>query len=103
VGGLRLTEPAVDLGIVMAAASALTGKVLPRDTAVFGEIGLTGEVRPVSHADQRLGEAARAGFSRVILPRRSQKGISVPPGLSVLPVGTLVEALDELSNKGDNL
>lgn len=95
-GGLRLVEPAADLGIVMAAASAFRGTTLSEDTAVFGEVGLTGEVRPVRHAELRLAEVHRTGFTRAILPRRNAKGISVPPGLELIHVATVVEALAQL-------
>jgi DNA repair protein RadA/Sms len=68
VGGLRIDEPAADLAIVVAIWSSLTGSVVPAGTAVFGEVGLGGEVRPVVGSALRVGEASKLGFSRVVGP-----------------------------------
>ncbi|MGM0422239.1 MAG: magnesium chelatase domain-containing protein, partial [Pseudomonadota bacterium] len=67
-GGLRITEPAADLAVAVALMSALSGVAVPADTVVFGEIGLSGEVRNVSQAQTRFKEAAKLGFNRAILP-----------------------------------
>src|SRR5215475_3063702 len=67
-GGLRLSEPAIDLGIACAVASSARGRALDAHTIVFGEIGLAGEIRAVPLCDQRLAEAARLGFRRAIVP-----------------------------------
>jgi len=93
VGGLRLVEPAVDLSIALAIASSFRNTVPDNECAVFGEVGLTGEVRPVRHPEMRLQEAARAGFKRVILPKRSCP--SSFSGLELIGVGTIAEALIE--------
>ena len=69
-GGLRVSEPAADLAVAAALVSSLTGEPVPRDTVVFGEIGLSGEVRSVSQTDNRLKEAAKLGFAGAILPQR---------------------------------
>ncbi|MEX0921279.1 MAG: DNA repair protein RadA [Rhodovibrionaceae bacterium] len=69
-GGLRIGEPAADLAVAAALISAVSGKAVPQDCVVFGEIGLSGEIRPVSHGDLRLKEAAKLGFVRALLPRR---------------------------------
>ena len=97
-GGLRLVEPAADLGGALAVASSFRGRVLPGKTAVFGEVGLTGEVRPVRFAEARLAELVRNGFTRVILPKRNLKGLAVPPGLEAVGVSTLAEALVQLKD-----
>ncbi|HWP35687.1 MAG TPA: DNA repair protein RadA, partial [Thermodesulfobacteriota bacterium] len=68
-GGIRLGEPAIDLGLVAALASSARGRPLPPDTVVFGEVGLGGEVRAVAQPEPRLREAARLGFARAVLPR----------------------------------
>jgi len=77
-GGLRITEPAADLAVAAALVSSATDTPMPADTAVFGEIGLSGEVRPVMQADARLKEAAKLGFQAALLPRpprqRKQQG-----------------------------
>ncbi|MGI6117511.1 MAG: DNA repair protein RadA [Bilifractor sp.] len=94
-GGVKMTEPAVDLGIVLAIASAM--KDLPVDdrTVVFGEVGLSGEVRAVSMAQQRVNEAEKLGFSVVILPRASMKSVRVPDGSALIlkPVSSVREAI----------
>ena len=97
-GGLRLVEPAADLAGALTVASSFRGRVLPGKTAVFGEVGLTGEVRPVRFAEARLAELVRNGFTRVILPKRNLKGLTVPPGLDTVGVSTLAEALVQLKD-----
>ena len=73
-GGLRISEPAADLAVAAALASAHLGRALPADTVVFGEIGLAGEVRAVARADARLKEAAKLGFARAMVPERRGAG-----------------------------
>ncbi len=91
VGGLRVDEPAADLAMAAAVASSVLDKPLPPDLAIFGEIGLVGEVRGVSHGQIRLKEAARHGFRRVLAPARVAE--DAPAGLEVLGVRTVREAL----------
>jgi DNA repair protein RadA/Sms len=67
-GGVRIDEPGADLGIALAIASAARGVPVKHGTACFGEIGLTGRVRPVSQAERRLAECAKLGFSEVLVP-----------------------------------
>ncbi len=76
VGGLRLDEPSVDLAVAIALISSLKDTSIREDTVVFGEMGLAGELRSVSHADLRINEAARLGFSRCILPKHGLKNLS---------------------------
>jgi DNA repair protein RadA/Sms len=73
VGGMRVTEPALDLGMALAIVSALTDTPLQDKVCVFGEVGLSGEVRQVRHADRRLQEARRLGFTRLIVPPQHAK------------------------------
>ena len=75
IGGLRLDEPAVDLSVAMALVSSLKDVPIREDTVIFGEIGLAGELRNVSHCDLRIIEASRLGFKRCILPHHSLKNI----------------------------
>ncbi|HEX8684479.1 MAG TPA: DNA repair protein RadA [Ardenticatenaceae bacterium] len=92
VGGLRISEPAADLAIAAAITSSYREKPIPRELALIGEVGLGGELRPVSQLDKRLNEAAKLGFTRCIVPRSGRR----PPqgeGIEVVPVRTLVEAL----------
>jgi DNA repair protein RadA/Sms len=90
VGGVRLSEPGADLAVCLAIVSAITDRPLPSDLVIFGEVGLAGEVRQVSHARRRLSEAARMGFTRAIVPANSPDGID---GVTLVRVSTVAEAL----------
>ena len=76
VGGLRVDEPAIDLAIAMALISSLKDTPVDEKAVAFGEIGLAGEIRSVSQAQQRVNEAVRLGFTKIILPYHNLKGIS---------------------------
>lgn len=92
VGGVRLVEPGLDLAVCLALASSIRGVPLPNDVVAFGEVGLAGEVRQAAHAARRLGEAARLGFRRAIVPARTP----APPHdttLRMVPVASLAEAI----------
>lgn len=96
-GGLRIVEPAADLAVAAALLSSLSGTPVPRDAVVFGEIGLSGEVRPVSQSALRLREAAKLGFSRAIMPRRRQGAPETPvPGLNQALTLREIARLEEL-------
>lgn len=75
-GGLKIVEPAIDLGILLAVASSMRGKVVNPETVLLGEVGLGGEVRSVPRVESRIKEAIQMGFKRCILPKRNLKGIS---------------------------
>ena len=95
VGGLRLTETAVDLGILCAILSSFRDRPLEAGVFGFGEIGLTGELRPVPNGPERLREAAKHGFQRAIVPRgNAPKANQTPSGLEVVPVTSIGEALE---------
>ncbi|MGB0955500.1 MAG: DNA repair protein RadA [Panacagrimonas sp.] len=93
VGGLRIQEPAADLPLLLAAVSSLRGQPLAKDLVVFGELGLSGEIRPLQNGEERLQEAAKQGFTRAIVPRanRPRKGARLE--MQVHAVGRLDEAL----------
>ncbi|MBM7051593.1 MULTISPECIES: DNA repair protein RadA [unclassified Rothia (in: high G+C Gram-positive bacteria)] len=93
VGGAKISEPAVDLAAVMALASAAQDKPLPRKLAVFGEVGLAGEVRAVPGIRQRIAEVARLGFTHVIVPASPSGVGEVPAGVAVREVASLQEAI----------
>jgi DNA repair protein RadA/Sms len=95
-GGLRLAEPAIDLGIACAIASSARGRAIDARTVVFGEIGLAGEIRAVTLCEQRLAEAARLGFVRAILPVQNAKRIAERSGIELLPVDRLTTAIGYL-------
>ena len=88
-GGMRLREPAVDLGIIMAMISSYKDIVVSDRTIVFGEVGLSGEVRSVSMAKQRVMEAQKLGFDTVILPSVSLKSVGKPEGIRLIGVGNI--------------
>jgi DNA repair protein RadA/Sms len=90
-GGIRLEETACDLGAILAIASSWMDKAIPRDTAVFGEVGLVGEVRAVGQASRRLKEASRHGFRKVIAPMSAVE--DAPAGLEVVGVRTVRDAI----------
>lgn len=96
VGGLKIVEPAVDLGIVAAVVSSFREIPFGPETVVFGEIGLSGEVRAVSHVDSRLKEAAKVGFRKVILPETSLVRINDSFGLETVGVRNIHGFLEEI-------
>lgn len=94
VGGIRLTEPAVDLAVVLAIASSFSDRPLPSDLVVVGEVGLAGEVRRVSGIAHRLAEAARLGFTAALVPRGGLDGVVVPSQLRAVEVSDVTGALE---------
>src|SRR2546423_5926049 len=100
VGGIRVAEPASDLALLLAIAGAHYKKALEPRTAAIGEVGLGGEIRPVSHLEQRLKEAKRLGFTRVLIPdgRAERAGRPAPQGPehSEARVRTIGEAIEHL-------
>jgi DNA repair protein RadA/Sms len=93
-GGLRIGEPAADLAVAAALVSSLTGEPVPPDTVVFGEIGLSGEVRGVGQSALRLKEAAKLGFARAIVPPRAGAAAeAAEAGLELARIGHLAELL----------
>lgn len=93
IGGLRINEPAADLAVAMAIASSFQNVQLPNDLAAVGEIGLSGELRAVSHLTRRLNEAVKLGFSRCIVPATHRRLRETPTGMKVIPTRTLADAL----------
>jgi DNA repair protein RadA/Sms len=95
-GGIAVDEPAADLAIVAAVASSMRNRPVKAATAVFGEVGLAGEVRGTSQASLRVKEAAQMGFTRCVVPEGNCDPGDLPPNLELLPVRTVAEALDRL-------
>lgn len=94
VGGLRLAEPAVDLALVLAVASSLRDAPIAPEVFVFGEVGLSGEIRAVSQAETRLKEAAKIGFKRAIISRTNAGRLKDSLGLEITGAGSISEALE---------
>lgn len=93
-GGVRLDEPAVDLAIAVSIASSFRDQMCSPQDVLIGEIGLTGEVRSVSRVEQRVQEAAKLGFRRIVLPRQNVDGWSPPQGVELVGIDTVQEALE---------
>ncbi len=93
-GGVRLEEPAVDLGVVVAVASSFRDIPSDTSTVLIGEVGLGGEIRTVSQLDLRLKEAAKLGFERAIVPKNNLKNLTPPKGIKTTGVDRLHEALE---------
>ena len=101
-GGLRISEPAADLAVAAALISAMVETPVPADTVVFGEIGLSGRLRPVSHTDARLKEAAKLGFAKAWMPARPRTRQAAPhrqtsDGIGVASIAHLSELVDRLA------
>jgi DNA repair protein RadA/Sms len=98
VGGVKVMDPAADLGVSLAVASALLDKVVPHDIAILGEVGLSAEVRSVSQIAPRVNEAQKLGFTRCIVPKNNLKNKNdfKPLNIRLIPVATVREALDKL-------
>jgi DNA repair protein RadA/Sms len=98
VGGVRISEPAADLAVMLAIQSSLRGKALPRGFVAFGEVGLAGEVRPAPRGQERLREAAKLGFASAIVPKanapRGAAANKAFEGLAIHPVERIEEAID---------
>ena len=94
IGGLRLDEPGADLPVILALASSYRDTAIADDLVAIGEVGLTGEVRAVSNMNQRLGEVARLGFRKCIIPRGGSEKLDVPTGLTVYKVRNIREAIE---------
>ena len=94
IGGLQLDEPGADLPVILAIASSYRDKPISNKLTAIGEVGLTGEIRSVSHLNQRIAEVARLGFDTCIIPKNSTEKLDIPNGLTIYRVKNLVEAIE---------
>ena len=100
-GGFKVTEPAIDLGVALAIASSLHNRAIDAGTVVFGEVGLSGELRSVPQIERRINEAVRLGLSRCILPETARRDVGSSDGVELIFVRTLRQALQSvLGNTG---
>ncbi|WP_395011229.1 DNA repair protein RadA [Undibacterium sp.] len=95
VGGVKITEPAADLAVLLAINSSMRNKPLPRGLVVFGEVGLAGEIRPAPRGQERLREAAKLGFSIAMIPKSNAPKQKIE-GLQIIPVDRIDEALNKI-------
>ena len=99
-GGIHLDEPSADLSIAMALISGITDKVISDEIIAFGEIGLSGEVRAVSHIDYRVKEAIRLGFTKIILPKKNiTQSLRVSDGVELIGVSNIYQVLAHMTTK----
>ena len=102
MGGIRLNEPSVDLAICAALASAANDVPIDKYTALFGEVGLTGEIRAVAYADKRVNECIKTGFKRVILPAKNMKTCEkYKDKIELIPVRYVGEMVKALNLRGN--
>jgi DNA repair protein RadA/Sms len=96
VGGVRISEPAADLAVMLAITSSLRGKALPKGFIAFGEVGLAGEVRPAPRGQERLKEAAKLGFTVAVVPKANapKKNDKNFEGLTIYPVDRIEDAMN---------
>ena len=98
VGGVRIDETAADMGIAMAIASSLKNQVINPEVVMIGEIGLGGEIRPVSQVERRIGEAEKLGFKEMVIPRANMKSLKKQGQIKIHPVEKLGQAVEMLMN-----
>jgi DNA repair protein RadA/Sms len=95
-GGVKIVEPAVDMGIVSAVASSFLDRPILKGTIIFGEVGLTGEVRAIGHVETRIAEAKKMGFTRCLIPKSNLKRMTKIKGIEIIGVKTISLAMEEL-------
>lgn len=93
-GGVKLDEPAIDLAIALSIASSFRDQPTASKDIFIGEVGLTGEIRRVSRIEQRVQEASKLGFERVICPKNNLEGWTIPKDIQVVGVSTIQEAFE---------
>ncbi|MCI9016279.1 MAG: DNA repair protein RadA [Clostridia bacterium] len=99
VGGIKLNEPAIDLGIILAAASSFKNISIPKDTIAIGEVGLTGEVRSINLIEKRIKEAEKLGFKCCIIPESNKKLLKEKYKLDIIGVNNIIEAMKRIGLK----
>ncbi|MDE7183363.1 MAG: DNA repair protein RadA, partial [Lachnospiraceae bacterium] len=95
-GGMKISEPAIDLGLILAIVSSFKNRPVDEKTIVFGEVGLSGEVRAVTMAQQRVQEARKLGYETVIMPRVNLEAMDPMDGIKVIGGGGIVEAIEAI-------
>ena len=96
-GGIKVTDPAIDLSVIAAVLSSNVDTAIERNVAMAGEVGLSGEIRPVTRIAQRIGEAQKLGFARMLIPEANMKGLDAKAfGMELVPVARVEHALREL-------
>ena len=99
VGGIRVNEPSLDLGIILAVASSFKNIPIPKDMVIIGEVGLTGEVRRINLIDKRLKEAEKLGFKSCMIPEYNKKDLKEKYKLDIIGVSNINEAMKKIGLK----
>ena len=99
VGGIRVNEPSIDLGMMMAVVSSFKNVPIPKDMVIIGEVGLTGEVRRINLIDKRLKEAEKLGFKSCIIPESNKKDLKEKYKLDIIGVSNINEAMKKIGLK----
>ncbi len=97
-GGIRIDEPAADLGIASSIVSSLRDVPVDSQAVAIGEIGLGGEIRTIAHSEKRVQEAAKLGFKKIVVPKNNLKNLKNAAGISIVGVETITQAIKELVN-----
>ena len=97
-GGIRIDEPALDLGVICALASSMLERPIPSITVVCGEVGLAGEVRAAGQVEMRVKEAERLGFQRFIMPKGNKDRLNIKSKMELIGISTIQEVLDVVFN-----
>ena len=93
---MRVTEPGSDLAVILSILSSFRDKTLPTDLIAFGEVGLSGEIRPVPNGQERLKEAAKHGFKYAIIPEANKTKSNTVDGIKIIPVKRLGDAITQV-------
>lgn len=99
VGGIKISEPSIDLGVVIATASSFKNIPIPKDMVIIGEVGLTGEVRRVNLIEKRLKEAEKLGFKTIVIPESNKKLLKDEYKLDIIGVKNIYEAMKKIGLK----
>lgn len=99
IGGIKINETATDLAVILAIASNYKNFIISHDTIVFGEVGLTGEVRAVSYIDKRINEAKKLGFKKCLVPAANMKSVKDINGIEIISITTVREAIEKISGE----
>ena len=93
VGGIKISETAADLAVIMAIHSSIRNKIIDKNIVIVGEVGLTGEIRSVSYCEKRITEAKKLGFRKIIIPKANYKDVSNISGIDIIPVSNVAEVI----------
>lgn len=97
-GGLKISDPAIDLSVVASIISSYLDIAIPRTYAFIGEIGLAGEIRPVTRIESRIAEAEKLGFKRIVIPKHNLKGVTKTFNMEIIEISRIEQCLKALKD-----